>query len=542
MAQNNMYNLVTLIKRLEAATTRLEDIASSTMEIPQAVPALSKSITLPPDQSDGATPLASASSSASPSASQVGSSTPAPQEPLPESIDEFDNFINQSVGKYVKASEKLGGLIAEQASKVLDGFKQQRRFLLISTKATKPDISVSADMAVYQDLLKPINEALMAVGNIKESNRGSPVFTQLSAVAEGIMVLAWVTVDNKPFKHVEESLSSTQFFGNRVLSEHKDRNPEQIEWIQSFYQIFRDLAEYVKEYFLNGIPWNAQGQSAAEIAKTISTSGGAPPPPPPAPPSAGGAPPPPPPPPGPPPVLEIKDEAPSKPASGLGAVFGEINKGSDVTKGLRKVDKSQMTHKNPSLRASSTVSETDPSIARAKSAPGKKPKPESMRVKKPPRKELDGNKWMIENYEKHPEPIEIEVSMSQAVLISKCSHTTIILKGKANAVTIENTQRLSLVVDSLVSTVDVVKSSNFALQVLGHLPTILLDQLDGAQVYLGKESISTRIFSSKSSSINVNVLAGDDEDYVEIPLPYQICSQYDEKKGEMVNEIVEHAG
>ncbi len=147
-----------------------------------------------------------------------------------------------------------------------------------------------------------------------------------------------------------------------------------------------------------------------------------------------------------------------------------------------------------------------------------------------------------ENYEKHAEPIEIEVSMSQSVLISKCNHTTIILKGKANAVTIENTQRLSLVVDSLVSTVDVVKSSNFALQVLGQLPTIMLDQLDGAQVYLSKESISTRIFSSKASSINVNVLAGDDDDYVEIPLPYQICSQYDEKKREMVNEIVEHSG
>ncbi|GAW14377.1 hypothetical protein ANO14919_037790 [Xylariales sp. No.14919] len=535
-APNNMYNLVTLIKRLEAATTRLEDIASSTIELPHAVPALSHSIESP-DQSAGATPLPSASSSGS-----LAASTLVPQEQLPDSVEEFDNFINQSVNKYVKASDKLGGLIAEQASKVADGFKQQRRFLLISTKAKKPDISVAADMSVYQELLKPINEALVAVGNIKEANRGSPLFTQLSAVAEGIMVLAWVTVDNKPFKHVEESLGSAQFFGNRVLSEHKDKDPEQVEWIQSFYQIFRDLTEYVKQYFPNGNPWNPQGQSAADVAKTISTAGATAPAPP-ASPAAGGAPPPPPPPPppGPPPVLQIREEAPSKPDSGLGAVFGEINKGSDVTKGLRKVDKSQMTHKNPSLRAGSTVSDQDSSV-RGKSAPGKKPKPESMRVKKPPKKELDGNKWTIENYEKHTEPIEIEVSMSQSVLISKCNHTTIILKGKANAVTIENTQRLSLVIDSLVSTVDVVKSSNFALQVLGHLPTVLLDQLDGAQVYLSKESISTRIFTSKSSSVNVNVIAGDDDDYVEIPLPYQICSQYDEKKREMVNEIVEHAG
>lgn len=204
--------------RLEAATTRLEDIASSTIELPHAVPALSNPITSAPEQSNGATPLPSASPAPSPAVS-----TSAPQDPLPESVEEFDSFINQSVDKYVKASNKVGGLVAEQASKVLDGFKQQRRFLLISTKAKKPDISVSAEMSVYQELLKPINEALMAVGSIKESNRGSPVFTQLSAVAEGIMVLAWVTVDNKPFKHVDESLGSAQFFGNRVLSEHKDK-------------------------------------------------------------------------------------------------------------------------------------------------------------------------------------------------------------------------------------------------------------------------------------------------------------------------------
>ncbi|KAI1079216.1 adenylate cyclase associated N terminal-domain-containing protein [Whalleya microplaca] len=542
MAQNNMHNLVTLIKRLEAATTRLEDIASSTIELPQAVPALSTTIATPAALTSTASPVSSSLQNGTRAPPAPPAPKQTPEDPLPESIEEFDNFVSQSVDKYVKASNKLGGLIADQAAKVLEGFKQQRRFLLISTKAKKPDIS-GPEMAIYQELLRPINEALMDVGSIKESNRGSKVFSQLSAVAEGIMVLAWVTVDTKPFRHVDESLGSAQFFGNRVLKDFKDKEPDQVEWIQSFYQLFRDLAEYVKQYFPNGIPWNPKGQPAADVAKTIAvdstTSAAAPPPPPPA---AGGAPPPPPPP-GPPPVLKIKDEsAPAKADGGLGAVFSEINKGEDVTKGLRKVDRSEMTHKNPSLRAGSVVSNGD-SAGRGKSpAPGKKPKPESMRLKKPPKKELDGNKWTIENFDKHHEPIEIEASMSHSILISRCSQTTIIIKGKANAVTIENTARLSLVVDSLVSTVDVVKSSNFALQVLGYLPTIMLDQLDGAQVYLSKESTATRVYASKSAGINVNVIKGPEEDYVELPLPGQICSYYDEGRGEMVNEIVDHAG
>lgn len=89
-----------------------------------------------------------------------------------------------------------------------------------------------------------------------------------------------------------------------------------------------------------------------------------------------------------------------------------------------------------------------------------------------------------------------------------------------------------------------VKSQNFALQVLETIPTVLLDQVDGAQVYLSKESASTKVFSSKSASINLNVIAGqgDEEDYKEIPLPSQICSWFDEERGEVVNEIVSHSG
>lgn len=354
--------------------------------------------------------------------------------------------------------------------------------------------------------------------------------------------------------------------GGLVLTHYRD--PQQVEWVQGFYQVFRDLADYTKEYFTNGVPWNPKGKPAAEAAKEVAassagaSSSSAPPPPPPPGPSAGGAPPPPPPPPpGPPPVLQIKEESAQSNGAGAGtahgAVFSEINKGADVTKGLRKVDKSQMTHKNPALRASSTVP-GGPAAGgqRGKSpVPGKKPKPESMRVKKPAKKELDGNKWTIENYDKEAAaalggPIEIEASINQSILISKCSNATVIVRGKGNAVTIENTERLSLVVETLVSSVDVVKSKNFALQVMGTIPTVMLDQVDGAQVYLSKESTSTKVFMSKTEGVNLNILppaealrADEEEgDYKEVPLPSQICSYFDTEKGELVSEIVSHAG
>ncbi|ROT39438.1 adenylyl cyclase-associated protein [Sodiomyces alkalinus F11] len=532
MATTNMHNLTTLIKRLEAATARLEDIASSTIELPQAPPLGSELTSSPPVAFDAPTPP--------PPPQPTANATSAPvSDPLPESIEQFDAFINETVDGYVKLSKHLGGLVAEQASEVLRGFQAEREFLLLTTKARKPDLN-GVEMNVYQDILKPINEALVSVTNIKEANRGSPVFAQLCAVAEGIMVLAWVTVDNRPWKHVEESLASAQFFGNRVLKEQKDKDPQQAEWVNAFYQVFRRLADYVKQHFHNGIPWNPKGRPAGEVMKSLSETTEVAPS---AHTSQPGGLPPPPPPPGPAPVLDIQDEATasSRPKAGLDAVFSELNKGDQVTKGLRKVDKSEMTHKNPSLRAGSTVGGHD--APRGKSpAPGKKPKPESMRVKKPAKKELDGNKWIIENYDREPQPMEIEAAISHSILISRCNNTTIIVKGKANAVTIENSNRLSLIVDTLVSTVDVIKSQNFALQILGTVPTVMMDQVDGGQIYLSNESSSTKIFTSKSSGINLNVAEGPEHDYVELPLPYQICSFYDPAKKDVVHEIVCHAG
>lgn len=76
---------------------------------------------------------------------------------------------------------------------------------------------------VFMQLLKPLQESITAVNDIRDANRGKPDFNQLSAVSESISVLAWVTVDPKPHKHIEECLGSAQYWGNRVLKDHKDK-------------------------------------------------------------------------------------------------------------------------------------------------------------------------------------------------------------------------------------------------------------------------------------------------------------------------------
>lgn len=75
----------------------------------------------------------------------------------------------------------------------------------------------------FQQLWKPIQEAATSVSDIRDANRGKPNYNQLSAVGESIGVLAWVMIDPKPVKHVEEYLEQAKFWGNRVLKEFKDK-------------------------------------------------------------------------------------------------------------------------------------------------------------------------------------------------------------------------------------------------------------------------------------------------------------------------------
>lgn len=235
----------------------------------------------------------------------------------------------------------------------------------------------------------------------------------------------------------------------------------------------------------------------------------------------------------------------------MSAVFAQLNQGDAITSGLRRVDKSQMTHKNPSLRTSSIVPERSDSqsslgsptgVTRGKSpAPSKKPKPEGMRAKKPPRKDLEGSKWYVEHFDNASEVVEIAAQQNQSILISRCNKTIVKVTGKANAISIDNCTGLSIIVESLVSSLEVIKAAKFALQVDGVVPTLLLDQVDGATVYLSPESINLEVFSSKTMGVNILLPPQKEaDDTVECPLPEQIKSYV--KDGVLVSEIVEHAG
>ena len=328
------------------------------------------------------------------------------------------------------------------------------------------------------------------------------------------------------------------------------RDKNHTDYIHAYYKIFTSLVAYLKEHFNTGLTWNNKdGIDAVEALRQIQ-SGGTTAPKATAPSPAAGPPPPPP-----MPKFDGDGSSKSTPTTNgtksgdMTAIFNQLNQGSAVTTGLKKVDQSEMTHKNPSLRAGSTVpqrSASQNSIS-SSSTRGKSPlpnkKPESMRTKKPPRKELDGSKWIVENYDNTGgDIVEIAAELNQSILISRCNKCVIKVTGKANAISVDNCTGLSLLVESLVSSLDVIKSPKIQVQIDGVVPTLLLDQVDGATLYLGKDSLTTELFTSRCTSVNVVLPPTDDSDDEdkECALPEQIRSVI--KNGAFASEVVEHAG
>ncbi|CAH0042767.1 unnamed protein product [Clonostachys rhizophaga] len=257
MAVNSLHNIATLIKRLEAVTSRLEDIASS-----------ADSLGLHPDDAhivkDIATALAPVSTNPpEPQQQYSGGALARPPEDIPVDVMLFDSFVETGMDPFFELSQKIGGVVAEQAAILRKGFEIQRRILLVISKAKKPHGDKVAEKA-YKNLLQPMEDVISSIRRIQQENRGTPAYNMLSAVADGSFALTWTTVESRPWKQAEESLTMAQFFGNKVLKEHT-RGSLEAQWVETYYALFAELASFLREAYPYGITWNSQGDALGNV-------------------------------------------------------------------------------------------------------------------------------------------------------------------------------------------------------------------------------------------------------------------------------------
>ncbi|XP_062342505.1 adenylyl cyclase-associated protein 1 [Osmerus eperlanus] len=429
-------------------------------------------------------------------------------------VEAYDVILSGSVAQYTSLSQQIGGDVQKHADMMKQAFSCQRQLLGTSSCSQQPSD------AGLTGLLAPVSKVIQQVQAFREQNRSSPFFNHLSAVSESVPALGWVAMAPKPGPYVKEMQDAAMFYTNRVLKDYKDKDKVHVDWVKAYLSIWTELQNYIKQYHTTGLAWSKSGPVASASAAPPRAPGGAPPPPPPGPP---------------PPPMDFSQTGKDQPAENHNALFASINKGSDITKGLKHVSDKEKTHKNPSLKTQCGPVRTGPKPFSSPQPTGSTAPARSL----PPVLELDGKKWKVENQEGAQGLVISDTELKQVVYAFKCNHSTLQVKGKINSIIIDNCKKLGLVFDDVVGIVEVINCRDVKIQVLGKVPTISINKTDGCHVYLSADSLACEIVSAKSSEMNV-LVPGKDGDFTEMPVPEQFKTIWDGKK--LVTTATEIAG
>ncbi|KAH9402032.1 F-actin-capping protein subunit alpha [Tyrophagus putrescentiae] len=400
------------------------------------------------------------------------------------SMMEFDDLLAASLVPFIALSAQIGGPVQEQATLLAEAFRQQRSFIEMAGKSAKP----ATDGELLQ-LLQPLNSLASAIHELKEKNRKHELFNHLSALSESANVLAWLAVAPTPAPFAKEIL---------VAYKEKPELAHHVTWARTLIVFLQSLQQYIRKHHTTGLVW-------ASVATIPGGVGGAPPPPPPpcnlnlGPSAHGGG-------------DKAMDDA-------RAALFADINRGTDITKGLRKVNADQMTHKNAALRTSSTVPGGN---APSSGGPGGK-------SRGPEKFELDGKKWIIENLSGRRDLEIPQAEMGQTVTVFRCDNCVLSVKGKVHSINVIECKKFSLVFEAIMGTVEFTRCQNIQAQALSTVPTISIDVVDAVELYLSQQALEqASIVSSKSSAVNISV-PNAKGDYVEHPIPEQFLTKWDGK-------------
>eukprot|EP01088_Endostelium_zonatum_P000873 TRINITY_DN11133_c0_g1_i1.p1 TRINITY_DN11133_c0_g1~~TRINITY_DN11133_c0_g1_i1.p1 ORF type:complete len:499 (+),score=160.06 TRINITY_DN11133_c0_g1_i1:82-1578(+) len=460
------------------------------------------------------------SSGAGASASSGGSSS--------AFVSAYEGLISQFINEYVRLSAQIDPDVEKQAKAVQAAVNAQRNFLDIASQSKKP-----AD-AEFAKLLQSTSQAISDVQKVNTKGKGHPKFNYLNTLAEGIAALGWVAVTPAPAPFVDEARASSEFYSNKILMEFKNKEGGDLHrnWVHAINEFLKELKNYVKQYHTTGVSWNPKGGDASSAsASSGSDNSGAPPVP-----SGGG---PPAPPPGGPPAADSSSGSAAPSGGGRGALLAEIDAVRDRqtggrTSGLKHVTKDMKAKNRDPNDAAPVVEKKAPAASRT---PAK-----AAAVTKPPRMELEGNKWVVE-WQNGNKNIEIkDTETRQTVYIYKCENSVVRIVGKVNSIVVDGCKKTAVVFDNAIATVEFVNCQSVQLQVLGRVPNIAVDKTDGCQLHLSKECLDAEIITSKVSEMNINIPHPTDPhgDPIERPVPEQFKTVV---KGTSLDTVaVQHLG
>lgn len=401
----------------------------------------------------------------------------------------YDAFYDERVTPFLATCGKMKELapVGDLSKRAFEGL---RNIIVIASQSKKPS------QADFGKLLTPLVEVLTGAEKLCD-NRHSH-FNHYKAFSEAIICLNWVTVD-LPFPFIKGQLEAADFYLSKILSAAKNAPAGEADvhrsYVKQLKELLEGLAAYAKANHTTGLTWNPRGGDIKDAK-----SGGA------APQAAAAA-------------AAPQAAAADAPKAGLGAVFGQLNAGLDITKGLNKVT-SDMKAKN----------QKDKPVLAPKAEPQAAPKAKKEEEPAKPASitEKQGT-WFIEHYRNDQTVTLKDADQKQAVYIFDCNNSVITIPPKVKSIQVDKCTKTTIVVDSVVSTLNTVNCKSLHLVITGSVPIVAVDKTHGCQVVLNDKSVASapQLVTSNISEVNVLVPGKKaEDDPIELPVPEQFNTVY----------------
>ncbi|KRZ71694.1 Adenylyl cyclase-associated protein 2, partial [Trichinella papuae] len=406
-------------------------------------------------------------------------------EKMSDVLDVYDAEVIANAVALYDIAEKIDPFLAELSCVGEKGFRLLKDCIEKGLKMEKPNEDVVAQH-LYQ-----IFNLMDSFRHVKRRTICHRYFNHVCTILDSLPALTWMSVASNPVAFIQDVIEIATFYTNRILKEfsQKRENALHVQFVEQWLKTLESLKAFVQKYYPDGFTWKrvTPGLSTCDTTDFEMFNIPLPPPPPPA-------------------NLSRLEKSVEDMRQKL---FAQINKGLDITKGLRRVTPDMQMHKNPTLRTATPVCK--PAVA-AKPAYLTKNLPSAKQdTTRTPVLTCDDKKWLIENHVDNKD-IKIEITdMKQVMYIYRCENCVIVVKGKLNSIALDSCKKTSLLFDNIVSSLEIINCQKMQIQTMGTMPTLVLQKTDGCMVYLSKEALNCEVVTSKISEVNLLIPTEDGE-------------------------------
>jgi len=153
-----------------------------------------------------------------------------------------------------------------------------------------------------------------------------------------------------------------------------------------------------------------------------------------------------------------------------------------------------------------------------------------------------GGRWMVENYNEGQITID-KADMKSNVYIAKCDDTTFTIPAKVKSVTMDSCVKCILIVNEVISTIEVVNCKSVTLYLQDKAPSMTVDKTQSPRIVLSKKAFDCNpdIYTSNITAMNVEIPGvNEKDDNVELPIPEQFLTKINPQTRAITTTEVKH--